>query len=192
MALFKDYALEATDPTNVAGTRTPVYLDTLPPVDRLSDAEYSRYQARKVQACHDVYVDVDGALLLVQRDNHPAKGELWPLGGAITKDIDTDVSLTKVVKRESGLDLVRESIQFLRVGRPRFRTESQWSSPEHYHGRGTDAIGLIFYAKGEGEVKLDNLHMRPTFVRRTDYTPEFRNGLHQYVQDGMDLAIKHV
>ena len=55
--------------------------------------------------------------------------------------------------------------------------------------KGIDDFGNLFYAEGNGELKLDFLHKDPLIVTQEMYTEGFRQELHSYVREGMDRAI---
>ena len=135
-------------------------------------------------ACHDIILAYNCGALLVQRDNDPAKGELWPIGGKLARGLSAENSLKLKVREECGLEL--EEITFLGVERTLFFTDP------FGHGKGTDSINLMYCAKGVGEVNLNKLHSRPTVVKPEAYTAEFRATLHPYVQDIMDLSMPYI
>ncbi len=141
---------------------------------------YSAANAGLVNACHDVIVQYNDGALLVVRDNFPAKGILWPLGGRILRGIPAEESLRKKVKSESGLDL--EDITYLDTARVFLQTDP------FNHGKGSDAIALRYFAKGSGELSLDKLHREPTIITPQEFVKK-RNEFHPYVQDIMDLAM---
>ncbi len=131
--------------------------------------------------CHDIFIKYNDGLLLVVRDNLPAKGMLWPIGGRIARGLSVEDSLRKKVREECNLDL--ENIAELGYARVLCTTDP------FGHGRGTDSIGFVFYADGKGDVKLDHLHRQPIIVKPNDYTTKFRESLDQYVADFMDIAM---
>ncbi len=119
---------------------------------------------------------------MVVRDNVPAKGILWPIGGRIERGVPTEESLRRIVKRETSLDLSGH-LSDLGSRRTYFQTDP------FGHGHGTDTINERFYGKAEGKLKLDDMHISPILVREEDYTDKFRLSLHPYVRNFMDLAI---
>jgi len=131
-----------------------------------------------VIACHDVFINYDGKILLVYRDNFPAKNHLWPIGGRLLKGVPAEFSLRKKVYDECGLFL--EDIKFLDVDRTLFKTDP------FNHGKGTDSLNLVYYAKGSGKIKLDDLHKEPTLVGIGEYL-SLRKSLHPYVKQHMDF-----
>lgn len=153
----------------------------------LPDEMYETAHQTFAIPCHDVIVEVEkdgipGALLIV-RDNLPAKGELWPLGGRILRGYSEVDSLKKRVKRESNLDL--SEIIYLGMGRTYWDTHPEKMS----HKRGTDSRNSMYYAKGNGEIKLDNLHIEPTIIFPDKYILEYREKIHPYARNIMDKAI---
>jgi len=134
-----------------------------------------------VQACHDAVIEYQGRILLMRRTNSPAKDYLYVPGGRIERGMTAEESLRMRVKAECNLDLY--DIRPLGCARTFFRTDP------FGHGKGTDTLNLIFFARGEGELRLDDLHDKPTLIRPSDYTPAFRNTLDEYVRDLLDLTL---
>jgi hypothetical protein len=148
------------------------------PLMPLSD--YRKSHENLVIACHDVFMEYDGGILLVVRDNVPAKGFLWPIGGRIEKGVPILESLKKKVKAESNLSI--SNIKELGSARTLFATDP------FGHGKGTDTLNIAFFAKASGKVKLDGLHKDPTIVKPKDYA-KLRDSLHPYVREFMDKSI---
>lgn len=148
---------------------------------RIAKKDYKMPHSKMIIACHDVMIEYNNGLLLVQRDNYPAKGILWPIGGKIERGMNTEDSLQQKVKEECNLEL--EKIIEIGYARTFFKTDP------FGHGKGTDTINFVYFGKGKGELKLDHLHSCPTIVSPKEYTAEFKKKLHPYVQDFMDLAL---
>ena len=137
--------------------------------------------------CHDVFVtfqEPKPSILLVRRENVPARGELWPLGGRVIMGKPVLESLAAKVQAEAGLTLMDPT--YLGSGRPVFETDP------FGHGKGTDTTAVVYAARGGGEVNLDKLHSMPTLVTPAQYRGGLRETLHPYVRDFMDLAIAHL
>lgn len=132
--------------------------------------------------CHDAFIHYDGGILLVTRDNVPAKDILWPVGGKILRGVNTEESLKEKVRAECGLEI--KNLEDLGTGRTFFETDP------FGHGKGTDTINSAYFAEGEGLISLDNLHKGPRIIRPEDYTESFRASLHPYVRDFMDICIE--
>jgi hypothetical protein len=123
-------------------------------------------------------------------------------------------SLASRIKQESGLDVDVGSMmvlgwrRFLWPATP-YNIGEDWPFPSEVEDtplnrnlwklftsrieenlpQGIDDAGLLFYARGEGEVNLDSLHDKFTVVTKKMYTDDFRSKLHSYVRDGMDRAM---
>lgn len=151
----------------------------------ISDDKFKIGHENFVFGCHDVMLEYNGGLLLVVRDNFPAKDVLWPIGGMYKKGVDTEKSLVKKVKEECNLEIEGKLI-YLGNGRTAFQTDP-WG-----HGHGTDTTNERYFAHAKGELKLNELHKNPVIVKPKDYTPEFRRGLEEYVRDFMDLSMLFV
>jgi ADP-ribose pyrophosphatase YjhB (NUDIX family) len=132
--------------------------------------------------CHDIFVEYQGGILLVIRDNEPARDVLWPLGGRVMRGMDVMESARRKVKEESDLDLTVTRI--MGMCRTYFRTDP------FRHGHGTDSVNAVLYGKGEGKLKLDHLHLIPSIIKPADCTEEFMKGLPQYVRDYLEVAMK--
>lgn len=135
-------------------------------------------------ACHDVLIEYQGGLLLIIRNNLPAKDILWMIGGRIKRGMPILDSLKKKVKEECGLEI--DNVVELGTGRTLFTTDP------FGHGKGTDTVNWVYFAKGSGDLKLDTLHKKPTIIKPKDYTSAFRQSLHPYVRGFMDMAMKKV
>ena len=145
---------------------------------KMSKESYLDAHKNLVLCCHDVLIKYQGGILLIKRDNLPAKNILWPMGGRVLRGVPTEESLKRKVKAECNLEL--ENIKYLGTARAIFNTEP------FGHSKGTDCFVLMYSADGIGELKLDNLHKDPMIVTKEMYTEEFRSGLHPYIRDFMD------
>lgn len=132
-------------------------------------------------ACHDVFIEYNEGILLVLRDNYPAKNVFWPVGGKINRGMRTKPSLIKKAKEECGLRL--ENIIELENARTFFKTDP------FRHGKGTDTPVLVYFARGKGKLKLDKLHKDYTIVTSEKYTKKFRASLEEYPRDYLDDLI---
>ncbi len=169
--VFKEYAIENNQPVELNNLTTGF----------IPDEEFTSAHKNVPIVCHDAFIEYEGGILMVERDNVPAKHEIWCIGGRIQRGITTVDSLRKKVRAECGLEL--ESIEFLGTAREFFTTDP------FGHDKGTDTPSLVFYAKGIGEIKLDNLHKNPIIVKPEEYQ-ELRKTLHPYMQDFMDIAFE--
>jgi ADP-ribose pyrophosphatase YjhB (NUDIX family) len=148
---------------------------------QLSREAYVEAHKGMVISCHDVFIKYKGGLLLIKRNNLPAKDIPWMIGGRINRGVNTKKSLEQKTFEECGLRL--KNIRELGFARTYFETDP------FGHGKGTDTFNIVYFAEGEGELKLDKLHEEPTIILPEDYTEEFRKILHPYVRDFMDLAM---
>ena len=171
---MKEYAVEDGRKVNVQKLTAPL----------LSREVYARTHQSLPIACHDVFIEYQGGILLIVRGNLPAKNILWVMGGRISRGIPILDSLKKKVKEECGLEIDR--IVELGSARTLFKTDP------FGHGKGTDTVNWVYFARGKGKLKLDSLHTKPIIVKLADYTPAFRKSLHPYVRDLMDKAMKMV
>ena len=142
--------------------------------------EYAEGRRVMVRACHDIFIKYKGGILLVTRDDFPAKGSLWAIGGGVEKGVLIEESLRKKVKEECNLEL--KDIKF--IGNVR----GLWQTDPSGHGKGVDDISFVYFAKGEGNLKLNNLHKNSLIVKPEDY-PKLRKKLHPWMKYFMDKLI---
>jgi len=150
--------------------------------DFLEKETYKQAHRGLVIACHDVFINYKGKMLLVCRDNFPAKNDLWPIGGRILRGISIEDSLRQKVRKECGLFL--RKIKFLGADRNFFRTSPY--DGEETDNKGTDSLSVAYYAEGYGKIKLDELHKKYTLLTIEDYL-EIKPKLHSYIKKYLDF-----
>lgn len=143
---------------------------------------YSRAHQHLPIFCHDVIIQYQGGLLLVIRNNYPAKNIYWVIGGRVQRGVSIINSLRQKVREECGLEL--ENIKELGVARTFFQTDP------FGHGKGTDTFNIMYYAQGKGTLKLDKFHQKPMLLTPATYTSAFRKSLHPYIQNVVDQGMK--
>lgn len=143
--------------------------------------QYKYIHEKTVRACHDAFIAYNGGILLVRRKGLPAKDVFWPIGGSMLRGVPTEESLKHKVREECGLEIT--DIKELGFSRTFFQTDP------FGHGHGTDTFNVAYFGRGQGELKLNDLHEQPLIVTPAKYTPEFRNSLDPYVRDFLDLAL---
>lgn len=145
---------------------------------------YGYIHENTIRACHDIFIEYEGGILFVKRRELPVKDIPWVLGGGIQRGVHIIDSLKNKAKEECNLLL--EDIKELGSARTFFETDP------FSHSKGTDTINFVYFARGKGELKLNQDHYDPFIVSPEKYTEEFRNSLHPYIKDFMDIAIKLV
>lgn len=148
------------------------------PADLLSRDVYEQAHQRMVIPCHDAFILYQGGILLVKRDNFPAKNILWGMGGRVERGLSMEESLRRKVKVECNLEL--ESIE--KIGTAR----TFWATDPFGHGHGTDTINQVYFGVGKGELQLDDLHKDSVILTPSTYANRFRVQLHPCVQDFVD------
>jgi len=143
--------------------------------------EYVDGKKVMVRACHDIFIEYDDGILLITRDDFPAKGELWSVGGGIEKGTLIEESLKKKVKEECNLKI--KEIKFLGNAR------TFWETNPNGNNLGVDDIIFVYYGKGEGKLKLNNLHKNPLIINSKNY-PKLRKDLHPFIKNYLDKLIK--
>ncbi|MFH1211060.1 MAG: hypothetical protein V1645_04045 [archaeon] len=135
-------------------------------------------------ACHDIFIEYKGGIILGRRATPPDKGGFWPIGGRIKRGVKTEESLREKVREEASLRL--EDITEIGTARTFLQTDP------FGHGKGTDTTIIVHYGRGMGELRLNELNTNYRIITPQEYTKEFRKGLHSYVRDFMDIAIKKI
>ena len=154
----------------------------------MSREDYEKAQAGTVILCQDVFIEYDDGsgpgILLVNRRQHPAKNEMWPIGGRYARGFHNEESLRKKVLGETGLNI--HDIEPLGIAPTMFPYN------EFGNGKGTHTVNIVYSAKAEeGQtLRLDHNHEQPKIVRREDYTSELQDKLQSYVTDFMNLIIR--
>ncbi len=155
MKLFKENNL---DPDQLKAPYLPV-------------STYQQAHEHLVIFCHDVFIQTDKGILLVKRLKEPATNVWWPIGGRVLRGETIEASLQKKSIEECGLDL--KEIELLDYART-------WFEGDPFgHGQGTDTINAVCFARGFGEVRLDNFHESPAFIHPENKVSFGR--LHPYV-----------
>lgn len=131
----------------------------------------------------DVMIWYKDGFLLINRDNFPAKGELWSIGGRIERGVPMEEAVKKKAKLECGLEL--ENLNLIGVFR------SYWKQDPFGHGKGTDTLSFMYLAEGVGEIKLDALHSNPLIVN-FEMLKKIKPSLHPFVRDFMEMAFKEM
>jgi ADP-ribose pyrophosphatase YjhB (NUDIX family) len=128
----------------------------------------------------DVLIKYQGGWLLVHRDNVPAKGEYFPVGGRVKKGIPILEAIKNKAREECGLAL--EQIRCIGVSRQMFQTDP------FGHEKGTDTTSIMFIAIGSGNITLDKHHDNYLLVDE-DKFEEIKDNLHPYVRDFLITAL---
>jgi len=137
-----------------------------------------------IRPCHDMYIGYGNkGILTIKRIRKPAFGERWPIGGGMYRGYSTRDSIDKTVERECGLKTVGTAVM---LGSARIL--SNYDRLES--GIGMDSTAWVFYVDGVGELKLDEDHAEPLFVKPKDCTKDFLEKLHPYLQDFLPKALE--
>jgi len=148
----------------------------------MPEADFKQAHKGLTLFCHDIFVEYKGKILLVVRKNEPALNAIWPLGGRAMRGMDVQESAKAAVWREARLRI--DNLHLLGICRTYFKTDP------FGHGCGTDTINAVFYARGEGDLKLDDLHADPVMIDASGYSPSFARSLSPYVRDFLEAALK--
>jgi hypothetical protein len=170
---MKEYFIENKKEVSIENLSSP----------RLLNSQYTTAHKGLVISCHDVFIKYNDGIILVERDNNPMKGELWPIGGRIERGMKTQTSLAIKTIKESNLNL--NNIKYLGSARLFMETDP------FNHGRGTDTTIFVYFAEGFGNLLLDDFHKNPQIIKPEDYLT-IEEELHPYVRDWMDEAMSLV
>ena len=132
--------------------------------------------------CHDVAIQYENALLLVQRDKYPLKDQYCVIGGRVKRGMSILDSLKQKVKEECGLEL--HHIQELGMAR------TFWKTDPFGHDKGTDTLNIMYFARGKGKITLDQIHSNPLLVTKEIWTSSFKKKLHPYVKEILEKAFQ--
>ena len=119
-------------------------------VERIREEMYTQILENMPIPCVDVIVHNENAVLLVKRNNKPAKGEWWPPGGRVFKNEKLEDGAIRKVLEETGLDVKIER----QTGT--YETMFEEGPLEELRG-GVHTINTCYLAKciGGSFVKLD-------------------------------------
>lgn len=117
----------------------------------IADDLYAKIHETMPIVCVDLAIKRDGAVLLVKRNEEPAKGKFWFPGGRIRRDETVAQAVSRIALEEVGLSVETErQIDYMDL---RFKEDP------FGHGKGTRAVSLVFSCRAVGgEVKLDERH----------------------------------
>lgn len=149
----------------------------------LPDGIYKEAHRSLVIPTHDAVVTYNDSIVLVERDRAPLKDFFWSVGGRINRGVPLEESLKRIVKKECGLEIY--DIEFAGVERA-FMPADPFG-----HGRGTDTVGLIYLARGKGEIKLDEFHKGVKLVSSEEYD-SLREKLHPFIRKYTDEAMRRI
>jgi len=144
---------------------------------------YEKAHQGMVIPTHDAAITYNGEIILLERTADPLKGFLWFPGGRIMRGVPTEESLRIKVKSECGLDI--SDLEFAGLERAFMPTDP------FGHKKGTDTIGPIYFAKGNGEIRLDMSHACVHKVNPLEYN-SLRSKLHPFVKKYTDKLIERL
>jgi colanic acid biosynthesis protein WcaH len=98
----------------------------------------------------EAVIVLDGSLLLLKRNNEPAKNEWWFPGGRMLKGESFKETLVREIREETGLEI--NSFQFINVYSRIF--------PERHD------ITIAYLCKCKGKIKLNNEHSEYRLVSK--------------------------
>ena len=146
--------------------------------------------------CVDGYINLlnendEPGIFLITRNGEPAKGFLWPIGGAKPRNIvDDKEGLKNVARRELGENLKLEDIVFIGG------VNAGWGTTPYevdYGGKGLHDQGNAYYAKGIGKFQLTNLEKNPSIITKNMWISRnndpILSNLHCYVEENVIKAM---
>lgn len=135
----------------------------------IEDGLYKRILESVPIACVDVAIVAAGAVLLIRRKDHPAKGQWWLPGGRVYKGEMLKDAARRKAEEEVGLKC--------HVG-PAIHTD-ETIFPDGPYGVAIHSINTCFFLYPDSDItayKLDEHHDEAKWVS------ELPDGLHPYVQ----------
>jgi hypothetical protein len=160
----------------------------LVPTNRIGLDEYIAIHSAFPIVCHDLYVTkkvpntIEEGVLIVSRNQNPAKGELWCLGGRVTRGLSTEDSLRGKVFAEA--KVIPQELDFIGASRHSWRTNA------FENGRGTDTPCLTYTGFTADEITLDDDHTLPIIVSRAEYLATYRTNFHPCARDHLDMIFQ--
>ena len=115
---------------------------------RIPDSLYKRILSLVPIPCVDVIIVSHRRFLLCRRNQHPAKGKWWLVGGRIIKGETLVQAVKRKVYEETGISTIAATPQFLTIRETMFR-KSKLGPPPH-------TINAVFLV-----VVSDKSHIRP-------------------------------
>lgn len=169
---YKEYATE---------DKKSVNLDNLK-IGFVPKEDFVKIHKNSILVCADILIKYKGGFLLVKRDNVPALGEYWAIGGRIQRGMSTEDGVRIKAKEECNLEL--KNLKLLNI------TRSYWKTDPFGHGKGTDTVNFMYFAEGIGEIKLDNLHSNPLILTQ-ELFKKMKHSLHPYIIDFIEMAFAY-
>lgn len=142
---------------------------------------YAEFLAQMPQACVELVIEHDGAVLLCRRTNEPAKGEwFWP-GTRLYKGEELEAAALRLAKRELGVTVELEELigvySHFWESSPFPAVETQHTVNIVYHGSLVDSPAAI---------RLDDQHDAFRFIESIQ--PDAHRYVRRYLQDSDILA----
>jgi colanic acid biosynthesis protein WcaH len=132
---------------------------------------YTKFLETMPEACVDVVVEHEGAVLLCKRENEPARGEwFWP-GSRLCKGEPFEAAAGRVAEEELGLDVIVEE----QLG----ATAHVWETSEQSDDVGRHTVVVVYRVTptdDDTEPVLDDQHSAYRWVNRPG------RGFHEYVR----------
>ena len=158
----------------------------------VNDEQYHAARGVLVRTCADGLLAYKNqkdemGILLITRNGHPAKDQLWSIGGGIPRGIiGAREALKANAQRETNLDL--SDIVYLGSADMAWATRPQETS---VGGKGIRDFGLMYYAVGNGELQFRELDNNPLIVtpEMWEQKPGTLADLHPYVGENLDKAM---
>ncbi|MBI4146850.1 NUDIX domain-containing protein [Candidatus Woesearchaeota archaeon] len=114
----------------------------------IPDSLYKEILENMPIVCVDVLVEHEGSVLLLKRNNEPARGQWFPPGGRLLKNESPIAAAQRICKRETGNTIVVEK----QVG----TYNTTWEKGPFALKTGVHSVNIVFLARAKNkEVKLD-------------------------------------
>jgi len=131
----------------------------------LSEDKYNEIEKLVPLACLNIIiVDDEGRILVMKRNNEPAKGLYWYPGGRIKRGQSLEEALKEKIKEETGLEW--QELEFIRVA----SVDSTLFKTRH-----TININFLLKKKTNSTIRLNPEHSDFKWVKPRDFDKEKLN-----------------
>lgn len=141
----------------------------------IASSLYSQIHQLMPIVCVDCVVSVDNKILLVKRKCDPMKGSWWFPGGRLYRDESLDSAAVRIVKGETGIDLVRPIL----IG----HDSTKFETDPFGHGKGTHTVNFV-YASKTSEIAMMRVVLDENHIAHSAFTYEdiYQSDMHPYIK----------
>jgi len=116
--------------------------------DNIEKKEFINFLEKMPLACIDLVLAHEGKVLLIKRNQHPAKGKWWTPGGRIFKNEKAEDAVKRKALEETGIKVkIKKSLGFYQF----FSDMGYFEEVES----GAHCVTCAFLVVPEGEIKIN-------------------------------------